>query len=570
MGVLATGVVLFGAAVAMAQSPAGPRSSGATPLGADLFRQRVAEFDKGLMSILASSDNLDSQGNVARNLADADVGQVRKLMSDKLGIKLSRPETRLLANRFVIDARMAGRNWRKTLTLGKFYKPGPGTHGFIAESIDFDDLTRRYPNAEIRFTGPGSVSVDMIVRDPTSKRILAAVQTKAVKTPRGSLAGGLDDAQTFYADKSLGARFELHISKDQYSTLVRAGVLSEDGKLLHPEKFLKQLNNKYAQAAKAPNAAVGSNNARLRGIPKKYGDVARFNNSVLKKVTVRPLPHTDGQVREISEATIQMRGKLLQRSAYAAYMDSLPSNFKLATNAAMVAGAFTAIQKFWQEGVTMKTAEEALQEGMKVSGKAFGSTYVASGILRKYGERVVFNTFINPADMGRANAEALLKTMSAKDRVFFANHMGGAAFLATFIFDETGSTVSFSRGDLTGKEFLFESGKNIIQASAAGAATWGTIILGAAPGGLVVAAVAIGTRVVISKVFQAIDAYEARKNLTLDDFIGRLPASIRNRMTPFTASRPGPSDPSRRGPFDPPRHGPFAPPRRGPFDPPPS
>ena len=303
MGVLATGVVLFGAAVALAQSPAGPRSSGATPLGADLFRQRVADFDKGLTAILARPENLDSQGNVARNLADADVGQVRKLMSDKLGIKLSRPETRLLANRFVIDARTAGRNWRKTLTLGKFYEPGPGTHGFIAEAIDFEDLTRRYPNAEIRFTGPGSVSVDLIVRDPTSKRILAAVQTKALKSPHGSLAGSLDDAQTFYADKSLSTRFELHISKDQYTTIVRSGVLSEEGKLLHPEKFLKQLNNKYAQAAMDPRAAAGSNNARLRGIPKTHGDVAMFNNRVLKNVTVRPLSQTYEQVRKTSAAT---------------------------------------------------------------------------------------------------------------------------------------------------------------------------------------------------------------------------------------------------------------------------
>ena len=108
--------------------------------------------------------------------------------------------------------------------------------------------------------------------------------------------------------------------------------------------------------------------------------------------------------------------------------------------------------------------------------------------------------------------------------------MTGTAFLATFIFDEVGTIVKYSNGDISGQDFLFESGENLARSSVVAAVSWGTIMLGAGPGGLVVVAAAIGTHVLIGSITSSIEKYNARKHIQLEDFIGRLPASIQNRM----------------------------------------
>ena len=50
--------------------------------------------------------------------------------------------------------------------------------------------------------------------------------------------------------------------------------------------------------------------------------------------------------------------------------------------------------------------------------------------------------------------------------------------------------IAFFLGRVASKQFLIETGKNIFVASTVGAVTWGSIVLGASPTGMVVAAVA--------------------------------------------------------------------------------
>ncbi|MDB4559326.1 hypothetical protein N9293_00325 [Planctomycetota bacterium] len=522
----------------------------------------VRAFDQEVISLLQAPKYLDAHGDVARTLSDSDVRKIQSQLKQKLGLNVTLEEAKLLGDRFVTDARLAGKNWRTKVSLANYYRSNPGTHGFTAEIINFEDLAKR--NVEIRFTSANSKSVDIIGRDRFTNRIKFGIQTKAYASAKGSLASGVDDAQTFFADKSLRAKFEVHIPMDQFEELVRNNTLSPAGRVLAPEGFAKQLDNKFANALQHNQSAAGSNNARLLGITKKHGDVATYNRRVVQNVTVVPLSSTYKRIIERSNDTTRLRSTILGKSAYAAYVKSLPSNFSLAKNAGIVASVFTALPAIWQGDLSVDSIQGALVQG----GEAAGAAYIASGIMRKYGKKVVFNTYINSAELGRERAAALLKSIPAKDRLAFARHMGRTAFLATFIFDETGVIVNFAQGGMEVDDFLFESGVNLARASTVGAAVWGSVALGAGPGGLVVTAVSIGAYALVCKVEQYARSYVKRQNLSLDDFIGSLPIEIANRMTPFEASQvtvfDQPEDgwpaPTHSNPFVPVRHDPFTPP----------
>ncbi len=88
-------------------------------------------------------------------------------------------------------------------------------------------------------------------------------------------------------------------------------------------------------------------------------------------------------------------------------------------------------------------------------------------------------------------------------------------------------------GEQSGEEFVFETGKNIFTASAVGGVGWATVVLGASPGGLVVAAAAIGTQVIVAKTFETMQLYRERQHLSLREFVGKLPAEIQGRIRPF-------------------------------------
>lgn len=190
------------------------------------------------------------------------------------------------------------------------------------------------------------------------------------------------DAQAFYADKTLRVPFELHLPREQYGELVKAGTVSAEGKLSHPDAFLKQPKNEYQQAADLKQVNPSSTAARLRQIPQLHGDVEQFNQNVLNGLVVRPLSATYAEVQSASSATAAVRKQCLEQFAYKAYLESLPSDFKVATNSALVAGALTTFDKLWREGVSANSLEEAVMGGSLTGGKAFGSTYIASGVIR--------------------------------------------------------------------------------------------------------------------------------------------------------------------------------------------
>ncbi len=526
--------------------------SNALPGLSDTFASRVSDFDKGMKAVLGKAGNVDSYGNVAKNLSSDDIALIRQLANDKLGVGLSNAEAKLLADKIVVDARQAGPNWRNTLSAAKLYQTGSAAHGFVAESINYDDLRSRYPR--VQFTRPASRSADLVAMDEVTGRPIVGIQTKAINTAKGSLASGALDAQAFYADKPFSVPYEVYIPKDQFEASVKAGLLSADGKQLKPDIHLKQLANRYEQALKNESPKPESNDSRLRQITKVHGDVSEFDREVLDRMTVRPLSQTYDEVQKTSTAMAEMRKSFLEQSAYKAYLDSLPSDFQAAKNAGLVAGALTAFAKLWQEGVSKESVEDALKEGCTVGAKAFGSTYLASGIMRRYGSRIVFRTWLDIDSMNEKQINAFMKTLPEMDRSLLANQVVGTAFLATFIFDETGTILSLSAGDISGQEFMLESGKNIVKSSAGAAVAWGAVMLGAAPGGLVVTAVVIGTQIIVSKALDAIEAYEARKHLSLRDFIGTLPESIRNRVISFSSTGPSPLEPqpARLSPLEPP------------------
>ena len=225
--------------------------------------------------------------------------------------------------------------------------------------------------------------------------------------------------------------------------------------------------------------------------------------------------------------------------------DRLPVVEQVPRPSAAVAAAITGLGVFIEERTTGQAAERASEEAGKVAGKTFVSTYAANGIMRNLGGKALFTTVIDTARMDSKQLSALTMKLSEEERYLFAGHMAGTAFIATLIFDESGTLLSLINSEASADEFMFETGKNIFTAGAVGGVTWATVFLGASPGGLVVAAMAISTHVIVGTTFEAIELYRQRQHLAMKDFVGRLPPAIQTRLTPFDSERLSAWDPPR-------------------------
>ena len=122
-------------------------------------------------------------------------------------------------------------------------------------------------------------------------------------------------------------------------------------------------------------------------------------------------------------------------------------------------------------------------------------------------------------------------------------------FLATIIFDEAGTIIDLCLANITGEEFAIETAENLIRAGGVTATCWGAIALGASPAGFVVMAAAIGGHILIGTAIDLIHTYNTRNLVSLNDFIGRLPTAISQRMSVFEGYHRSLIDDGGEGPF---------------------
>lgn len=105
------------------------------------------------------------------------------------------------------------------------------------------------------------------------------------------------------------------------------------------------------------------------------------------------------------------------------------------------------------------------------------------------------------------------------------------AGFATFVIMEGISVYKYFDSDMTEKELMFETTKNLTTALATGTATFCMVALGATPGGPIVIAVGIGVAVFTDFIFSRIEKEFTTPEFTFDDIVGGVPESILLRRT---------------------------------------
>jgi hypothetical protein len=219
-----------------------------------------------------------------------------------------------------------------------------------------------------------------------------------------------------------------------------------------------------------------------------------------------PKQFAEGKMQLIDErvyATNRQNGALLVN---APRPSMLKTSLEAGKNAALIAGAFSAAvngRKLLKGEIArneflLNVSEDSAQAGIAGA--------VSTGILEKIGHRYVL-------------------TLPMKGAL--------GVGLGTLIFDTTRNVWSLTKGEIDENEFLTRTGPSMIKASASGTAVYVTVLYGAAPGGPVVMAVAIGTYIVADLAIRKIVNFRDSGYLSVEDMVGFVPLAVLDRATVY-------------------------------------
>jgi len=153
---------------------------------------------------------------------------------------------------------------------------------------------------------------------------------------------------------------------------------------------------------------------------------------------------------------------------------------------------------------------EATQNIVEDTALAGASYIVAEGILEQFGSGWVLTVPYRSAEFG----------------------------VATFVFDGVTVLCAYTKGDISEEEVLKRTSESAVTALAAGTAHYVAVLLApTALGGVVPLAIGIGTALCVAEAFDMYEEYENRKYLNRGDILGKLPKSIRSRLTLFDETR---------------------------------
>jgi hypothetical protein len=188
----------------------------------------------------------------------------------------------------------------------------------------------------------------------------------------------------------------------------------------------------------------------------------------------------------------------------------LKTSLDAGKNAALIAGAFSAAingRKLLKGEIgrgefLLNLSEDSTQAGIAGA--------VSTGILEKIGEHYVL-------------------TLPMKGAL--------GVGIGTIIFDSTRNVWTLTKGDIDQSEFLTRTGESMVKATASGTAVYVTVLYGAAPGGPVVMAVAIGAYIVADLAIQKIINIRDSGYVSVEDMVGFVPLAVLDRATVYDPKR---------------------------------
>ena len=201
---------------------------------------------------------------------------------------------------------------------------------------------------------------------------------------------------------------------------------------------------------------------------------------------------------------------LKAKRSYALLMENVPSKLRAPTNASIIAGIFSSIGHGWQVYRGEESLSEAAHYVAKDSALAGTAMYVSEAVITQ------------------VNGKLALTCLKAG-----SSGIG----IATFIFDETHHVYNLLEGEISTDEFIDETSNALIKATASGLASYCTVIwTTASMGGPVVMAVSIGSYLVVDKAIQHFDELAQKHLFFINDVVGELPLSLRNRQSILDAA----------------------------------
>jgi len=208
--------------------------------------------------------------------------------------------------------------------------------------------------------------------------------------------------------------------------------------------------------------------------------------------------------------------------AHERLLGRLPQSLKVPVKAGTLTALLSGLQHTWNFLNDEEEAVEALVAVTQDTALTITSLYIAEGMIQSF-------------EGGKYALTVIMKegvSESAKQMGVFLNYG-----VATFIFDDTINVYYYLSSELSTEEFIEETGKSFLKATASGTATYCAVMLGASPGGPVVIAISIGTYVAVSIGIQYAEMLDERNYFFIEDALGNLPLSMQNKITPFSAAR---------------------------------
>ncbi|MDM8564286.1 hypothetical protein QUF74_01380 [Candidatus Halobeggiatoa sp. HSG11] len=267
-------------------------------------------------------------------------------------------------------------------------------------------------------------------------------------------------------------------------------------------KITKNLQNAYK------NNVISNNVEEHRFLKQEYKNVESFKHIAEQAKLIKLIKNGKNLSKQskliIKQKLADLRYRVNQKNNF------LPPKIRQAANAAAIATLFSATAHGWQ----VYQGEESLLEAAKAIGRdgglAASSLIVSDAILQRVNGKLVIT--------------AHLPSQQAK-------LMGVKMGVATFVFDEAMQMYALAQGKINQQEFLTSTGESVVKSGLSGVASYGTVLLGATPGGLVMMGVGIGAYIVVNTTMEYIGQLNKAQYLTLADVLGHLPSGILNRVT---------------------------------------
>jgi hypothetical protein len=243
------------------------------------------------------------------------------------------------------------------------------------------------------------------------------------------------------------------------------------------------------------------------------------NREQTQVLSQRLIGHLETQVKEARSLPAQWTAKM--QLAQARWEQQVPRELRGVVNGRSMVGTLAVAGKLgWQSYDNPEAFGAALQTVAKDEALSRSSAVVANALISVTEKRL---TVMVPAVRA-----------------------GGQLAIAAFMFEEAGHAWAMMSGEMSMRDFLYESAKSTLRAGATGAMMAGAVLLGANPLGWTVLAINMAGGLLMDMAIAAAEAEPTGSAavattvqvppkkpvyISIDDILGHLPVQVRQRMT---------------------------------------